>query len=86
MAWTKEERANHCRQIGTLGGQETVRRYGVRYLRELAKAGFQTTADRYYGGSRAHALAALRLRGRHIAGRKEAADGPMIQIPLPHMD
>lgn len=53
------DRANHCRQIGTLGGQETVRRYGIRYMRELAKAGFQSYADRHHDGNRASAYYAI---------------------------
>jgi hypothetical protein len=64
--WTAEDRANHCRQIGTLGGQETVRRYGIQYMRELARAGFATTCARYYEGNRAHTRAALIQRRRHF--------------------
>ncbi len=60
------DRAEHCRQIGTLGGQETVRRYGVAYMRELARAGFTTTCERHYEGNRAYARAALIQRRRHF--------------------
>ena len=69
---TREERATHCRQIGTLGGQATVRAYGVRYMRAIAAAGFQTTADRYYGGNRAYARAALIARRRHFSTHRAA--------------
>lgn len=56
------DRANHCRQIGTLGGQKTAQTYGVRYMRALGSAGFATTCQRYYEGNRAYARAALLQR------------------------
>jgi hypothetical protein len=62
----KRARAERCRQMGTLGGQETARRYGVKYLRALGAAGFQTTCDRYYSGNRAHCRAALLAGGAHF--------------------
>lgn len=65
-------RANHCRQIGGLGGQETARRYGPVYMRTIAAAGFATTTERYYGGNRAYARAALIARRRHFAKRPAA--------------
>jgi hypothetical protein len=35
-------------------------------MREIARAGFQTTCARYYGGNRAYARAALIQRRRHF--------------------
>ena len=69
---TREERANHCRQIGTLGGQETARRYGPTYMRTIAAIGFATTSERYYGGNRAYARAALIARRRHFSTHRDA--------------
>lgn len=56
---TTFDRATHCRQIGTLGGQKTVQTYGIKYMRALGAAGFVTTTERYYSGNKAHARAAL---------------------------
>lgn len=56
------DRRAHCQQIGGKGGQETARRYGTQYMRELAKAGFEVYAARYHDGNRAEAAAALRTR------------------------
>jgi hypothetical protein len=69
---TREERANHCRQLGTLGGSETARRYGPKYMKAIAAIGFATTTDRYYAGSRAHARAALIERRRHFSKHRDA--------------
>lgn len=62
--WTAQQRADHCRQIGGLGGRKTVDTYGVLFMREIAKIGFQTTADRFYDGNRALAAIALQRRGK----------------------
>lgn len=60
------DRKAHCQQIGSKGGQRTAEIYGIPYMRALAAAGFQTTTDRYYGGNRALARAALIQRRRHF--------------------
>ena len=62
----------HCQQIGGKGGQRTVEIYGPAVLRELARAGFETTCERYYGGNRAYARAALIARGRHFSKHRAA--------------
>lgn len=54
------DRANHCRQIGTLGGQKTVQTYGPRYMAEIGKIGFQVYAERHHNGNRAAALGSIR--------------------------
>jgi hypothetical protein len=54
------DRAEHCRQIGTLGGQKTVQTYGHRYMSELGKIGFQAYAERHHDGNRAAALGSIR--------------------------
>ncbi len=69
---TREERANHCRQIGSKGGQETARRYGPKYMRAIAAIGFAVTTERYYSGNRAHARAALIARRRHFSKHRDA--------------
>jgi hypothetical protein len=60
MSWTKEERADFCRQIGTLGGQETVRRYGLAHMRALGAAGFAAYVEKHQDGNRAAAIEGLR--------------------------
>lgn len=69
MAMSKEERAEPCRQIGTLGGQATARAYGLEYMRAIAAAGFKTTCEHHYGGNTGYARAALILRRRHLRPR-----------------
>lgn len=64
---TTEERRNHLRQIGGLGGATTVQRYGTRWMREIARIGFAVTAERHYAGNRAACRAALIAQGRHFA-------------------
>ena len=54
-------RADRCRQMGTLGGQETVRRYGPKFMAEIGKIGFDEYCRKHHNGNRAEARAALAL-------------------------
>lgn len=51
MAWTKEDRANHCRQIAHLGGQRTAELYPG-FHREWGKLGLTALANNQFGGNR----------------------------------
>jgi hypothetical protein len=46
---TPEERAAHCRRIGSLGGQATVKALGHTHMSMIGKKGFQAALDRGYG-------------------------------------
>lgn len=59
METQKFDRANHCRNIASLGGQATVARYGRGYMQAIAKRGFQAYADAHHEGFRAPAAASL---------------------------
>ncbi len=54
------DRAEHCRQIGTLGGQKTVQTYGRRYMAAIGKIGFAVYAERHHNGNRAAARGSIR--------------------------
>ncbi len=61
QGWTPARRRSHCQQIGTLGGQTTVRTYGAKYMAAIGRIGFDAYAKRHHEGSRAAAVAALKL-------------------------
>ena len=67
---TKEQRANHLRQIAHLGGRATKQRYGTEYFRAIGKAGFQAYADNHFGGDRAAATNSLVGKGKVIGGKR----------------
>ncbi len=46
---TPQERAAHCRRIGSLGGQATVKTLGHTHMSMIGKKGFQAALDRGYG-------------------------------------
>lgn len=56
----KFDRANHCRQIGSLGGRKTVDTYGRKYMSELGKEGFRAFCAKHEL-SPAQGAAAVRL-------------------------
>ena len=68
------DRRAHCQQIGSKGGQATVERYGVEYMRTIAKTGFSVYADQHHDGNRAAAAASIQKfspwkpanRNRHL--------------------
>lgn len=64
------DRAEHCRQMGHLGGQATVRNRGVEHMRAIGKAGFQSYADEYFGGDRSAAAKSLKGRGKTVKGTR----------------
>lgn len=37
-------------EAGSLGGKETLRRYGTQHFRELGRKGFETTVARHWNG------------------------------------
>jgi len=46
---TPQERAAHCRRIGQLGGQATVKALGHTHMSTIGKRGFQAALDLGYG-------------------------------------
>jgi len=46
---TPQERATHCRRIGSLGGQATVKALGKTHMSTIGKKGFQAALDLGYG-------------------------------------
>ncbi|MFL5759198.1 MAG: hypothetical protein ACJ789_05630 [Thermomicrobiales bacterium] len=58
------ERRAFLQQIAGLGGQETARRYGNQWFREIGKIGFQALADNRFQGDRKKAMNSLVGRGK----------------------
>lgn len=64
---------------GRLGGQATYQRHGSMHVEAIGRAGFETTALRYYGGdARAYMDA---LRERQAEGQPDPRLGCRVQRP-----
>jgi hypothetical protein len=74
------DRAEAARR-GRLGGQATVKKYGIEHMRNLGRAGFAATAARHFGGDRAALCDWLSCAG--LAAQDRAANLPPIYDPGP---
>jgi len=71
-------------EAGRKGGQETVRRYGRGWMKELGRRGLRATAAKYFGGSIAECMAYLRKKGAElqIAALAEEEGMTCVEVPI----
>lgn len=74
------DRAAHCRNIASKGGQAVVEKMGRGYMREIGRVGFQVYADRHCDGNRGKAIASLKLITS--PDRNQPQPGPYRQLKL----
>lgn len=63
-------RRAYLQQLGGKGGAETVRRYGISYMRALGAAGFAAYCAAHHDGNTASALGALKQSKPRTFSRK----------------
>jgi hypothetical protein len=65
------------------GGEETVKRYGRAWMKELGKRGLRATANKYFGGSIAECMSYLRKKGAELQIAALADDEGMSCVEVP---